>query len=259
MTPPTPNPGPRPPILHIPEDMTVTVAGDVPLSTLQAELAKNGQWLPIDPPGNHTIRSLLDSNASGPRRHGFGTIREHLLGLRARVNGQVIKAGGQVVKNVAGYDLCRLMVGARGELGEILEATFKLRPLPEVEKFVQKKCATLEEGGQLIETILALPVIPVVLDLVSPATVVVGLAGTKEEVEWQLLQLPMSESATLDYNRELPAQVSVLPSRLIESVRGLKTFVARAGNGAIYHDGPAGTGETPVQHLQQRVREAFRG
>lgn len=244
---------------HIPEDMTVTVAGDVPLSTLQAELAKRGQWLPVDPPGHHTIRSLLDSNASGPRRYGFGTIREHLLGLRARVNGHVIKAGGQVVKNVAGYDLCRLLVGARGELGEILEATFKLRPLPEVEKFVQKKCTAFEEAGKLIEAVLTSPVLPVVLDLVSPATVVVGLAGTKEEVEWQLAQLPIHEPATLDYSRELPQCVSVLPSRLIETARGLKTFVARAGNGVIYHDGSLGTGETSVLLLQQRVREAFRG
>ncbi|MCG3150310.1 MAG: hypothetical protein PCFJNLEI_03793 [Verrucomicrobiae bacterium] len=246
-------------IVHSPADMTVTVAGGVPISTLQAELVKNSQWLPVDPPGSLTVRQLLDTNASGPRRYGFGTIREHLLGVRVRMGEQVINAGGRVMKNVAGYDLCRLMVGAHGTLGEILEATFKLRPVPEVEKFVQKQCDSLDEAGQLIELVLRSPVIPVVLDLVSPATVVVGLAGTQEEVEWQLQQLPFSEPGNLDYNRVLPTCVSVLPSKLIETVRGLTTFVARAGNGVVYHDGPKETGETPVPLLQQRVREAFRG
>lgn len=246
-------------IVHIPEDMTVTVAGEVLLASLQTELAKNGQWLPVDPPGNHTVRSLLDSNASGPRRYGFGTIREHLLGLRVQIGNQIINAGGKVVKNVAGYDLCRLMVGANGTLGEILEATFKLRPLPEVEKFVQKQCASLDEAGTLISRVLDSPVLPVVLDLISPATVVVGLAGTREEVEWQLQQITLNEPANLDYSRVLPERASVLPTKLIETVRGLKTFVARAGNGIVYHDGAAATGETPVPLLQQRVREAFRG
>lgn len=246
-------------IIHIPEDMTVTVTGEVSFTILQAELAKNGQWLPVDPPGNHTVRSLLDSNASGPRRYGFGTIREHLLGVRLRVNGQIINAGGKVVKNVAGYDLCRLMVGARGELGEILEATFKLRPLPEVENFIQKHCASLDEAGTLIATILDLPITPIAVDLVSPSTVVIGLAGTREEVEWQLAQLNFTEPATLDYNREFPQCASVLPSKLIETVRGMKTFVARAGNGIVYYEGAEATHAPPVPRLQQRVREAFRG
>ncbi|MEI6085463.1 MAG: FAD-binding oxidoreductase [Verrucomicrobiota bacterium] len=246
--------------------MTVTVAGEVSLASLQTELAKNGQWLPVDPPGNHTIRTLLDSNSSGPRRYGFGTIREHLLGLRVQMGNQVINAGGKVVKNVAGYDLCRLMVGANGTLGAILEATFKLRPLPEVEQFVQKQCASLDEAGALIAAVQDSPVLPVVLDLISPATVVVGLADTREDVEWQLQQLTFTEPATLDYNREFPQRVSVLPSKLIETVRGLTTFVARAGNGVVYLDSSAGV--SPVVRndtagtaalLQQRVREAFRG
>jgi len=246
-------------IVHIPEDMTVTVSADVTLPALQAELAKNGQWLPVDPPGALTIRQLLDSNASGPRRYGFGTIREHLLGLHMQIGNQTVHCGGKVVKNVAGYDLCRLMVGANGTLGEISEATFKLRPLPEVEKFVQKQCSALDEAGILISTVLDSPLLPVVLDLISPATVVVGLAGTREEVEWQLQQIALNEPATLDYNRVLPQRVSVLPTKLIDTVRGMKAFVARAGNGVVYYEGAAVTGETPVPLLQQRVREAFCG
>lgn len=249
-------------IEHVPEDLTATASADVPLPALQAELARHGQWLPVDPPGTLTLRELLDTNASGPHRYGFGTIREHLIGIRVRLGkGREIKAGGKVVKNVAGYDLCKLFVGARGTLGEIVAATFKLRPLPEREKFVQQQCASLEEAGKLIDAILDSPITPVVLDLISPATVIVGVAGTREEVEWQLSQLRFTEPATLDYNRTRPPGVSVLPSKLIETLRELRlnAFVARAGNGVIYLDGPPATGETPVPRLQRRVLEAFRG
>jgi FAD/FMN-containing dehydrogenase len=247
---------------HVPEDMTVTVAAEVTLAALQAELGQRGQWLPVDPPGMLTVRQLLDTNASGPRRFGYGTIREHLLGIKVALpGGKQIKAGGQVVKNVAGYDLCKLFVGAGGELGTIQEAIFKLRPLPEAERFVQKQCATLEEAGKLIEMVLDSALVPVVLDLIAPATVIVGLAGTREEVEWQLEQLGWNEPATLDYSRGFPQKVSVLPSKLIETLRELKLkeFVARAGNGVIHYDGPPMAGGAPALQLQKRVREAFRG
>lgn len=247
---------------HIPEDMTVTVSADVWLPEMQRELAKRGQWLPVDPPGTPTIRTLLDTNTSGPRRFAFGTIREHLLGLRVRlVDGREIKAGGKVVKNVAGYDLCKLFVGANGTLGEILEATFKLRPLPEVESFVQKRCGSLDEAEALINSVLDSLVTPVVLDLVPPATVVVGVAGTREEVDWQSSQLAAKEPTTLAYNRDFPNRMSVLPSKLTATLRDLKAkeFVARAGNGVIYFDGPPVADVVPVPSLQRRVKEAFCG
>ncbi len=256
-------------IEHVPEDMTVTVPAEVALAALQVELARRGQWLPVDPPQPEklTIRALLDTNASGPRRFGYGTIREHLIGISVALpKGQTIKAGGKVVKNVAGYDLCKLFVGARGELGTIQEATFKLRPLPETERFVQSKCATLEQASELIEKVLDSALTPVVLDLVSPATVVVGFAGAREDVDWQLQQLGWGEPATLGYDRPFPQKLSVLPSKLVETVRDLqpKDFVARAGNGVIQFSGtrvprvhPEETTGTVV--LLRRLREAFGG
>ncbi len=160
---------------HIPEDMTVTVAAEVTLAVLQDQLRARGQWLPIDPPAPDqlTIRVLLDGNASGPRRYGYGTIREHLLGLQVRLaDGQVIRAGGRVVKNVAGYDLCRLFVGARGTLGTILEATFKVRPLPEAEIVLARSFPSLEEAGACLEAMVASELTPVVLDLVGGGGVI---------------------------------------------------------------------------------------
>ena len=248
-------------LTHIPADMTATVDATVTLPALQAELARRGQWVPVDPPGTPTLRELLDANASGPRRYAFGSVRDHVLGLRVRLaDGRVIRCGGNVVKNVAGYDMCRLFVGARGTLGEITEVTFKLRPVPEEEKFVQQRCASLREAGQLIETLLASAVTPVVLDLIAPATVVIGFAGTCAEVAWQLEQLHWSEPATLDYNQALPRRVSVLPSRLIKTLEklGADTFVARAGNGVVDYRG--GTAPPPAElpaNLFKRLKAAY--
>ncbi|HEX4120630.1 MAG TPA: FAD-binding protein, partial [Verrucomicrobiae bacterium] len=98
-------------IEHAPSDMTVTVAADVTLAALQEEIARNGQWLPIDPPApqNVTIERLLAENLSGPRRFGFGTIRDYTLGIAAILaDGRLIHSGGKVVKNVAGYDVQKL-------------------------------------------------------------------------------------------------------------------------------------------------------
>src|SRR5438552_3360089 len=107
--------------------MTVTVETGLTLAALQARLAERGQWLPIDPPNPQTatLADILNANGSGPHRFGFGTIREHLLGLTvALADGRLIHSGGKVVKNVAGYDLCKLFVGSHGTLGVAVEATF---------------------------------------------------------------------------------------------------------------------------------------
>src|SRR5262249_53895914 len=112
---------------HTPEDLTVTVEAGLTLARLQEALARRGQWLAIDPPNPESlsIGALLSTNASGPRRFGFGTIREHLIGLQvALADGRLVRSGGKVVKNVAGYDLLKLFIGARDSLGFIVEATF---------------------------------------------------------------------------------------------------------------------------------------
>ncbi len=271
-------------IEHTPEDMTVTAEAGLTLAALQAELARRGQWLPIDPPdaGRLTLGALLATNASGPRRLGCGTIRDHLLGLKvALADGRLIKSGGKVVKNVAGYDLQKLFVGSRGSLGVIVAATFKLRPLPEDEQFVQAACGSLEKAGVLVEIALESALTPVVLDLhngpwplaqrTSPFTLVAGFAGTREEVAWQLArahEMGFSEPATLDYETSFRAvhavagaqRLSVLPSRTVDALHQLGDvpFVARAGNGVIEYIGapqPAKS-DLPLK-LMRRLKETF--
>src|SRR2546421_9850737 len=126
-------------VAHTPEDMTATVEAGITLARLQTELARQRQWLPIDPPnpGRLTLGALLTTNASGPRRFGYGTIRDYLIGMAAVLaDGRLIHSGGKVVKNVAGYDLMKVFIGSRGTLGIIIEATFKVLPVPEAERFI---------------------------------------------------------------------------------------------------------------------------
>jgi glycolate oxidase FAD binding subunit len=123
-------------IEHEPDDLTVTVDAGVPIEALGAVLAKHGQWLPLDPPmrAESTVGGLIATNGFGPLRHALGTVRDWVIGLRvAHVDGTVSKSGGRVVKNVAGYDMHKLHVGALGSLGVITQATFKLASLPQTE------------------------------------------------------------------------------------------------------------------------------
>ena len=96
-------------IEHVTEDMTATVQSGMSLGDFQTQLAQKNQWRPVDPPSpaELSIGALLAGNATGPRRFGFGTIRDWLIGIAVVLpDGRLIRNGGKVVKNVAGFDLC---------------------------------------------------------------------------------------------------------------------------------------------------------
>ena len=122
-------------IAYEPADLTVTVQAGARLSDLQARLAAEGQWLPLDPvaTADATIGGILAANASGPARVAFGTARDLVIGMTvATAEGQLVKSGGRVVKNVAGYDLAKMHIGAFGTLGLITQVSLKVAPMPKV-------------------------------------------------------------------------------------------------------------------------------
>jgi glycolate oxidase FAD binding subunit len=190
-------------------DMTITVQAGITLARLQELLRTENQRLPVDVPlpDRATLGGALATNTSGPRRYGCGTLRDYVIGLSA-VNdeGQEIKAGGRVVKNVAGYDLCKLYVGSLGTLGIITQVTLKLRPAPEEHALV---IATSDEGRleDLLDRLHRSRTRPVCLDLLNPAAVryinqhaglpppgegwavVVGYEDNHDAVAWQVQQL----------------------------------------------------------------------
>ena len=279
---------------YTPEDMTITAEGGLTLAALQATLATHGQWLPIDPPhpGRVTLRQLLSENLFGPRRCGFGTIREHLIGLEAVLaDGRVTHSGGRVVKNVAGYDVLKLFVGARDSLGIISAATFKLRPLPVEEVLLTAQFPTLDAAWAAVVNLLQSPLTPVILDLHNLAldgaasatfTVRLGLAGTAEEVAWQVARATgftrslhqlrgagLGEGLPADapdpeqafWSNPLPVQtLSVLPSALPVAIArlGPAPFLARAANGILHHRGaPLPAPATAPKALTGRLKDTF--
>ncbi len=134
-------------VAYEPADLTISVEAGMPLARVQATLADHGQQLPIDVPrADATIGGVLAMNAFGPLRHRYGTARDWLIGLRVvHADGTTSKSGGRVVKNVTGYDMHKLHIGAVGTLGVIAEATFKLAPLPRVSRTVA--LTTTSAGG----------------------------------------------------------------------------------------------------------------
>ena len=156
---------------HVAGDLVATVPAGASLDAVNDVLRKERQWLPLDPPRSHraTIGGIIAANDSGPRRFRYGAPRDLIIGIEiALVNGRTAKAGGKVVKNVAGYDLSKLMCGSFGTLAVVTSATFKLSPLA---PFSQTLVATLTDLRKLSELALALasaPIGPSAIELQSP-------------------------------------------------------------------------------------------
>ena len=134
---------------HVPADLTVTVAAGTRFADLRAALARAGQFLPIDTPhaDDATIGGVIAANANGFWRARYGGVRDLLIGTRvALTDGTVIRSGGRVVKNVAGYDLNKLFVGSFGTLGVIVEATFKVLPIPAAEAGLIARFGTVSDA-----------------------------------------------------------------------------------------------------------------
>ncbi|MDW5598713.1 FAD-binding protein, partial [Conexibacter stalactiti] len=131
-------------VAHNAGDLTAVVQAGLPLARAQAELAAAGQMLALDPPdGGATIGGVVATGDSGPLRHRYGAPRDLVLGVQVALpDGTVARAGSQVIKNVAGYDLAKLMSGACGTLGLLTELTVRLHPRPEA------CCTAVGRGGE---------------------------------------------------------------------------------------------------------------
>lgn len=170
---------------YTPGDLTITVKSGTTLGELESVAGENGQWLPLDPYGSRdgTIGATIATGSFGPLAHAFGRTRDLVLGLEfVTGDGKVARGGGKVVKNVAGFDLVRLMTGSWGTLGVITEATLRLYSLPSQPVTVSLGASDgVTALAQRINSILAAPGIPFAVELIDAKTAaMIGLSNKQQ-------------------------------------------------------------------------------
>ena len=235
---------------HVWEDMTVTVRAGNTIAQLQAELGKHRQSLALDPlwPERATVGGVIAANDSGSRRIRCGSIRDLILGATVVLaNGTVARSGGKVVKNVAGYDLPKLMTGSFGTLGVIAEATFRLYPVASVTRTVTFKASDIASANGFVLAVADSTLVPTGLQIrvqAESAVVNVRFEGLQEGIDAQVAQArQLADGAALVEGSEevwrreslfsggTPAVVgkfSVLPTRIAETVKVIQSRFPRA-------------------------------
>jgi glycolate oxidase FAD binding subunit len=185
---------------YTPRDMTIVVEAGARMADLTTTLAAEGQHLPIDAPraGEATIGGVVATNWGGPRRYGYGTIRDYVIGIHA-VDGRGVafKGGGRVVKNVAGYDFCKLLTGSLGTLGVITQLALKVKPRPETAATIVATSRDSAATETILDRLAGMAVPPVAIDVLIGrawrleddlrdrfAGIVVRVEGTEQEVDW---------------------------------------------------------------------------
>ncbi|MBI3468638.1 MAG: FAD-binding oxidoreductase, partial [Planctomycetes bacterium] len=182
-------------------DMTITIEAGITMGRLAQTIAAEGQRLPIDVPSAEqaTLGGVIATNFSGPRRYGMGTIRDYVIGIAAvDGRGTLFHGGGRVVKNVAGYDFCKLLTGSLGTLGVISQVTLKVRPRPEACALVACGFADVQRAEPLLAALVTSRTAPTAIELLTgpaweqdtafqhgpgfPVSLVVGFEGTALEV-----------------------------------------------------------------------------
>lgn len=155
---------------HSAADLVATIGAGTPVRAVQAVLARSGQRLALDPPSAEaTIGGMLATGEAGPLRLTYGAPRDLLLGVRfARADGTLANAGGRVVKNVAGYDLGKLLCGSYGTLGVIASATFRLHPIPARRAWVLRGIRNPSEVSTLVGELLASTLSPTAIEVDLP-------------------------------------------------------------------------------------------
>jgi len=186
---------------HIVGDMTLTVKSGTPFQQLQEYLAEYNQKIALDPawPEYATIGGVIAANDSGPKRFRYGAARDSVIGMRmVYPDGTIIRTGGKVVKNVAGYDMNKLFIGSMGTLGVIAEVTLKLRPLPKYESLIllSFQDGNIEEIRAFSVRLLDSMMEPTSLELLSPSlserltgkrvyTLAIGFEDVESAVHYQ--------------------------------------------------------------------------
>ncbi|MCC6861248.1 MAG: FAD-binding oxidoreductase [Bryobacterales bacterium] len=189
-------------LVYEPQDLTISVQSGMPWCRLASTLADNRQMIPLDPPffAEATVGGVVAANTSGPRRRLYGTARDFVIGMQfASLEGKLVQSGGMVVKNVAGLDMAKLLIGSFGTLAAIAVVNFKTVPMPPRERTFLLSFHSAPEAVKARDRILAGALQPAALDLLNPAA-----ASRVEQQGWVLALDVGGNAAVLErYAREL--------------------------------------------------------
>jgi glycolate oxidase FAD binding subunit len=266
--------------IYEPADLTITAAAGTTLGSLTGVVGEHAQWIPCDPPRapSRTLGGLVAGGFGGPLWSGYGAPRDHVLGVTLVTGaGTILRLGGRVMKNVAGFDLVRLVVGSRGSLGVVVSACIRVFPTPAVDRLLvlEGDVSSLLEAARAVTTAPLVPASAVLTRLAAggPASLVVRLHGSAETVASD--QATIAERAGEEFDAfegaealpllertrdacsddQLLLHLSVLPSRLPE-------LLAEGEDGAFAADVMAGrvrmaphdSGVEAVRRLMTRAR-----
>jgi len=189
-------------LVYEPQDLTISVQAGLPWCRLTSALAANRQMIPLDPPfsAGATVGGVVSANTSGPRRRLYGTARDFIIGMQfATLEGKLVQSGGMVVKNVAGLDMAKLLIGSFGTLAAVAVVNFKVVPMPPQERTFLLSYDSAEAAVGARDRILGSALQPAALDLLNPAAAFpLGLRG------WVLAVDVGGNAAVIErYGREL--------------------------------------------------------
>jgi len=249
-----------------PRDLTISVESGMAWNELERTLAEHGQMLPLDPAwGGATVGGVIAANQSGPLRRLYGTARDMVIGMTfVTLDGQEIRTGGNVVKNVAGLDMGKLLIGSFGTLAAITSVNFKVSPMPPASRTFVLEFATLAEAFAERDRILRGQMPPAAIDLVNwgasqtgALRLLVRAMGTAAVAERFTREFPNARALDGDeetavwrevrdftpqfleenpHSRMLTTACSLVDMRAVAEKLAVANvpFIARAGSGAVY-------------------------
>lgn len=267
-----------------PRDLTISVEAGMLYSDLSRILESHGQMIPLDPPFAHdaTIGGVLSVNHSGPRRRMYGTARDMVIGMTfATLQGKLIQTGGMVVKNVAGLDMGKLMIGSFGTLAALATVNFRVYPIPPATRTFVRAFADIDEAIAARDISLASMLQPAAIDIHKTANgykLLLQASGSPQVLERfsrghsEFRTLEGAEEAKLwETIREMtPAFLAKnpegamvrVPCKLSEVGRVLERLpapaIARSGSGVVYGhfaDAGDGLGQGLIEFAPKSLRE----
>lgn len=270
-------------LVYEPADLTISVEAGISYGELTQTLAAKRQMIPLDPPfaEDATIGGIIAANCSGPRRRHYGTARDMVIGMTfTTLEGKVVQTGGMVVKNVAGLDLAKLMIGSFGTLAVIAVVNFKLHPIPESTRTFGWTFSNVADAIRTRDSVLKSMLQPTAIDLIKTGgeyRLLVQAGGNASMLDRYARELPgaevlqgASEANTWQAVREFaPAFLAQNENgavlrisckltevgTVLESVPG--PAIARAGSGVVYagfSDSEQAMGRGVVEYASQRFR-----